>query len=144
MELTTFKGFMLETCGAIENEHPMFAREVRKQQELLEQKDTLIESQKAEIEKLKKEALANHPTQWAYDQACKALNNKTLALESLQKEQERLILAIKRAHLSLTWCNTDQQIPAAVWHLDQVLQKDEPNTEYEKAAEVFLQEGEKP
>ncbi len=52
MELITYKGFMLATCDAIEFEHPMFAREVRKQQDLLEQKDTLIESKKKLIKEL--------------------------------------------------------------------------------------------
>lgn len=29
--------------------------------------------------------------------------------------------AILSAHSSLTWCNTDKQIPHAIWHLEQVL-----------------------
>lgn len=53
---------------------------------------------KAEIEMWKKEAFANHPTQWAYDQACAALNKKTEEIESL-----RAITDEKQTELSIVY-----------------------------------------
>lgn len=49
------------------------------------------------------------------------------------KQQEdrikQLESAIRSAHLSLTWSNTEDQIPAAVWFLEQVLPQAHESTE---------------
>ncbi|MEK3673572.1 hypothetical protein [Paenibacillus sp. FSL R10-2771] len=43
------------------------------------------------------------------------------ALGEAEAREQRLKEAIQSAHLSLTWCNTDNRIPHAVWYLEQVL-----------------------
>ncbi|OKP91399.1 hypothetical protein [Paenibacillus sp. P32E] len=41
--------------------------------------------------------------------------------DAAEAREQRLKEAIQAAHQSLTWCNTDKQIPHAVWHLEQAL-----------------------
>lgn len=59
-----------------------------------------------------------------------AWDEKVSQVNQLKQDNKRLLEAIKSSHLSLTWCNTDQQIPAAVWHLEQVLPQGPLSTEY--------------
>ena len=49
-----------------------------------------------------------------------AMHNYGVAKAAEGREQ-RLKKAAQAAYQSLTWCNTDEQIPHAVWHLEQAL-----------------------
>ena len=43
--------------------------------------------------------------------------------DELQKRVVELENSIKKAHLSLTWSNTENQVPHAVWHLEQAVKE---------------------
>jgi prefoldin subunit 5 len=87
--------FLIATIESLQKENARLRHRDRVVSLTNETLGRYVREGKEEIEKWKKEAFANHPTQWAYDQACNALNKKTAALESLQKENELLSLAAK-------------------------------------------------
>lgn len=66
-----------------------------------------------------------------------------LAYQEQKEEIERMKLQIRRAHLSLSWCNTESQIPNAIHHLEKAVPPVPESPEYLEAARIFLQEGDK-
>ncbi|RUS47550.1 hypothetical protein [Cohnella sp. AR92] len=88
---------------------------------------TLVEQQQGEIERL-----INERDYWQgygeesiriEEQLRDQLQKEQKENERLRGELEQVVESVKCAHLSLTWCNTEYQVPHAVWHLDSILSR---------------------